>query len=196
MTPEIENSVLGLVEHYSIRGMRVLGVTMKPIADGSNIAISDESGLIFMGMIVFTDPVKPSAGPAIKNMAEYGITVKVLTGDNEYVTRHVCEEIGMENDNMIVGTDVDSMDDAQLQKAVEENSIFARLTPDNKSRIVNALRANGHTVGMLGDGINDSVALRHADVGISVDTGADIAKESADLILLEKDLNVLKDGAI
>lgn len=196
LTSDVENSVLGLVEHYSMRGMRVLGVTMKPIADGSDIAISDESDLIFMGMIVFTDPVKPSAGPAIKSMAEYGISVKVLTGDNEYVTRHVCEEIGMDYENMIVGTDVDSMDDAALRTAVEENSIFARLTPDNKSRIVNALRANGHTVGMLGDGINDSVALRQADVGISVDTGADIAKESADLILLEKDLGVLKDGAI
>lgn len=106
-------------------------------------------------MIVFTDPVKPSAGPAIRDMAEYGISVKVLTGDNEYVTRHVCEELSLASPNVIVGTDVDGMDDEQLKKAVEENNIFARLTPDHKSRIVNALRANGHTVGMLGDGIND-----------------------------------------
>ena len=212
------NSIIGLSEWYSTKGMRVLGVAYKPIADGTVITIADECEFIFCGLIVFTDPVKPSAGPAIKSMAEYGISVKVLTGDNEFVTKHICDEIGIvtkplakltaqdihaeaEGDvvvdagSIIVGSEIDVMSDEELAGAVEKNNVFARLTPDNKARIVAALRANGHTVGMLGDGINDTVALRQADVGISVDTGADIAKESADLILLEKDLGVLKAGA-
>lgn len=140
MDRDMENSILGLVEYYSLRGMRVLGVTMKPIADGSQITTADETDLVFMGMIVFTDPVKPSAGPAIRSMAEYGISVKVLTGDNEYVTRHVCEEIDLAGGDVVIGADIDRMDDAELREAVEASSIFARLTPDNKSRIVGALR--------------------------------------------------------
>lgn len=191
------NEMLGLVEWYSGKGMRVLGVAHKYIPHGKiEFTSEDECDMIIAGFIVFSDPVKPSAGQAIRDMGEYGISVKVLTGDNEYVTKHVCEQIGLPSDNFIVGTQIDAMSDEELREAVEETSIFARLTPDNKSRLVLALKANGHTVGLMGDGINDVIAMKNADVSISVDTGTDIAKETASMILLEKDLGILKTGAI
>ncbi|MCQ2069558.1 MAG: magnesium-translocating P-type ATPase [archaeon] len=193
---KVTNDILGLAEWYSTKGMRVLGVAYKPIADGTKFTPADESDLIIAGLIVFMDPVKETAAAAIKDMKDYGIQVKVLTGDNEFVTKYVCDEIDLETSDILVGSQIDAMSDEDLGKAMETCNVFARLTPDNKARIVSVLRNNGHTVGLLGDGINDSVAMRQADVGISVDTGADIAKESADLILLEKDLGVLKSGAI
>ncbi len=197
ITPQAANEIMGLVEWYSVKGMRVLGITHKYIPTGkTEFTSEDECDLIFAGFVVFTDPVKPSAKGAIEDMRGYGIDVKVLTGDNEYVSRHVCEEIGIDTDNILVGTQIDAMSDEELQVAVEESNIFARLSPDNKSRIVLALRANGHTVGLMGDGINDVVAMKNADVSISVDTGTDIAKETASMILLEKDLRILKTGAI
>jgi len=197
LNPQMENEILGLVEWYSAKGMRVLGITHKYIPRGKDsFDSSDESDLIFAGYVVFTDPVKPSARKAIVEMKEYGIDVKVLTGDNEYVSRHVCEEIGIDASSFLVGPEIDAMSDDELKEAVEKTSIFARLNPDNKSRIVLALRSNGHTVGLMGDGINDVVAMKNADVSISVDTGTDIAKETANMILLEKDLGILKTGAI
>lgn len=196
LTENNVSSITGLGEWYSTKGMRVLGVAIKPVVDGTTATSADENDLVFVGLIVFTDPVKPSAAGAVKDLHDYGIQVKVLTGDNEFVTRYVCDEIALPFDNIVIGSDIDAMSDEKLVEVVENNNVFARLTPDNKSRIVRALRAGGHSVGMLGDGINDSVAIKEADVGISVDTGADIAKESADLILLDKDLRVLKDGAI
>ena len=197
LNPQMENEILGLVEWYSAKGMRVLGITHKYIPCGKDsFDSSDESDLIFAGYVVFTDPVKPSAKKAIVEMKEYGIDVKVLTGDNEYVSRHVCEEIGIDASSFLVGPEIDAMSDDELKEAVEKTSIFARLNPDNKSRIVLALRSNGHTVGLMGDGINDVVAMKNADVSISVDTGTDIAKETANMILLEKDLGILKTGAI
>lgn len=197
LNPQMENEILGLVEWYSSKGMRVLGITHKYIPCGKDsFDSSDESDLIFAGYVVFTDPVKPSAKKAIVEMKEYGIDVKVLTGDNEYVSRHVCEEIGIDASSFLVGPEIDAMSDDELKEAVEKTSIFARLNPDNKSRIVLALRSNGHTVGLMGDGINDVVAMKNADVSISVDTGTDIAKETANMILLEKDLGILKTGAI
>ena len=156
----------------------------------------DESDLIVAGFVVFSDPVKPSAKNAIEDMKEYGIAVKVLTGDNEYVSKNVCEQIGIDADNFVVGTQIDAMSDSELRNVVENTNIFARLSPDNKSRIVQALKSNGHTVGLMGDGINDVIAMKNADVSISVDTGTDIAKETASMILLEKDLGILKTGAI
>lgn len=197
LNPQMENEILGLVEWYSAKGMRVLGITHKYIPRGKDsFDSSDEFDLIFAGYVVFTDPVKPSAKKAIVEMKEYGIDVKVLTGDNEYVSRHVCEEIGIDASSFLVGPEIDAMSDDELKEAVEKTSIFARLNPDNKSRIVLALRSNGHTVGLMGDGINDVVAMKNADVSISVDTGTDIAKETANMILLEKDLGILKTGAI
>ncbi len=191
------NDMMGLVEWYSMKGMRVLGITHKYIPSGkTEFSDADETDLIIAGFLVFTDPVKPTAKQAIEDMNEYGITVKVLTGDNEYVSRHVCEQIGIPTENILVGPQIDDMSDEELNAAVETTSIFARLSPDDKSRVVQALRANGHTVGVMGDGINDVVAMKNADVSISVDTGTDIAKETASMILLEKDLGVLKAGAI
>ena len=210
------NKILGLVEWYSNKGMRVLGVTHKYFPAGkTDFTPSDELDQTFAGFVVFTDPVKRTARNAIKDMAEYGIRVKVLTGDNEYVSRYVCEEIGIKckvNEKdvgsieefhpesgrsfIITGPQIDAMDDDVLSKVVEANDVFVRLTPDNKSRIVKALRNNGHCVGLMGDGINDVLAMKNADVSISVDTGTDIAKETASMILLEKDLGILKDGAI
>ena len=191
------NDMMGLVEWYSTKGMRVLGITHKYLPSGkTEFTEADECDLIIAGFLVFTDPVKPTAKKAIEDMREYGITVKVLTGDNEYVSRHVCDQIGIPTENILVGPQIDGMSDDELKEVVENTSIFARLSPDNKSRVALALKANGHTVGVMGDGINDVVAMKNADVSISVDTGTDIAKETASMILLEKDLGVLKAGAI
>ena len=210
------SKILGLVEWYSNKGMRVLGVTHKYFPSGkTEFSPSDEYEQTFAGFVVFTDPVKKTAKGAIKDLADYGIAVKVLTGDNEYVSRYVCDEIGIKCDVLekdigsiegisatrgkkyiITGPQIDALSDEDLRKVVETNDVFVRLTPENKSRIVVALRDNGHCVGLMGDGINDVLAMKNADVSISVDTGTDIAKETANMILLEKDLGILKDGAI
>ncbi len=208
------NEILGMIEWYSVKGLRVLGVGYRPVpargvvvkdSDGNlsydskgapEYTSEDEHDFIFCGYVVFTDPVKPSAKDAIKDMADYGIAVKVLTGDNEYVTRNVCEQIGMDVSEVLTGDKIAEMSDEELKGAVEGIDVFSSLTPDDKARVVTALKANGHTVGLMGDGINDVLAMRNADVSISVDTGTDIAKETASMILLEKDLNVLKTGAI
>lgn len=191
------NEIMGMVEWYSTKGLRVLGVTYKYMPTGKKeFTEEDEGDQIFCGYVIFTDPVKTSAKQAIKDMAGYGIDVKVLTGDNEYVTRHVCEQIGIDVHEVLTGDIIDGMTDEELKEKVEDIHVFTSLTPDNKAAVVKALKANGHTVGLMGDGINDVLAMRNADVSISVDTGTDIAKETASMILLEKDLNVLKDGAI
>ena len=188
--------IMGLVEWYSEKGMRVLGVGYKYIPSGKEIEESDESELIFAGFVVFSDPVKETAKQAIADLREYGVTTKVLTGDNEYVSRYIGGEIGISTERIIVGPQIDAMSDEELKTTVEQSDIFVRLTPDNKMRIVKALRENGHTVGLMGDGINDVLAMKQADVSISVDTGTDIAKDTASMILLEKDLNILKAGVI
>ncbi|MBP5395360.1 MAG: HAD-IC family P-type ATPase, partial [Candidatus Methanomethylophilaceae archaeon] len=193
---KVKNDIMGLVEWYSEKGMRVLGVGYKYVPSGKEITVEDECELIFTGFVVFTDPVKESAKVAIADLRDYGVTTKVLTGDNEYVSRYIGDEIGISTERIIVGPQIDSMTDQELQSAVESSDIFVRLTPDNKMRIVKALRANGHTVGLMGDGINDVLAMKAADVSISVDTGTDIAKDTASMILLEKDLGILKNGVI
>lgn len=191
------NEIMGMVEWYSVKGMRILGVGYKYLPSGrTEFTPDDECDIIMCGYVVFTDPVKTTAGQAVKDLAGYGIDVKVLTGDNQYVTRHVCEQIGIDAEEVLTGDVIDGMSDEELREAVERIHVFTSLTPDDKSRVVVALRANGHTVGLMGDGINDVLAMRNADVSISVDTGTDIAKETASMILLEKDLNVLKDGAV
>ena len=188
--------IMGLVEWYSEKGMRVLGVGYKYIPSGTEITEKDECELIFTGFVVFSDPVKETAKQAIQDLRDYGVTTKVLTGDNEYVSRYIGGEIGISTEKIIVGPQIDAMSDEELKSAVEKSDIFVRLTPDNKMRIVKALRENGHTVGLMGDGINDVLAMKAADVSISVDTGTDIAKDTASMILLEKDLNILKNGVI
>lgn len=184
-------------EAYSMKGLRILALAYRHFpSTKKQYDTSDETGLVFMGFVIFTDPVKETAKDALDSMKEYGIAVKILTGDNEHVSAHVCKELGIPTDTILIGDQIDRMSDDELRVSVETTDVFARLTPDNKSRIVLALRENGHTVGLMGDGINDVMAMQNADVSISVDTGTEVAKESADMILLEKDLNILKDGAI
>ena len=178
-------------------GLRVVAVAMKELPPTQSVySVADESGLTLIGYIAFLDPPKESAAPALKALAAHGIRVKVLTGDNEQVTVRVCRQVGLPADTVLLGTQVQDMDDAALKLAVERTAIFAKLTPLHKERIVRLLRANGHVVGFIGDGINDAPALRAADIGISVDSAVDIAKEAADIILLEKSLMVLDDGVI
>ncbi len=178
-------------------GLRVVAVAMKTMpTDQAAYSIADESGLTLVGYLSFLDPPKDSAAPALEKLAAHGIAVKVLTGDNEFVTSHVCTQVGLASSVVLCGAEVEAMDDAALRIAVEQHTQFARLTPLHKERIVRALRARGHVVGFMGDGINDAPALHAADIGISVDSAVDIAKEAADIILLEKSLLVLVDGVV
>jgi len=178
-------------------GFRVLIVSYKNIAASQTVYDKrDESALIIKGFLTFLDPPKETARVALAALKEYGVDVKVLTGDNAIVTQKICADVGLCVKGAVDGSQLDKLSDAELYEVVEKNTIFAKLSPMQKSRIIVALKAAGHTVGFLGDGINDAPALREADVGISVDTAADIAKESADIILLEKSLLVLEEGVI
>ena len=178
-------------------GLRVVAVAVKTLPPAqTTYSVADESGLTLIGYIAFLDPPKESAAPALKKLAAHGITVKVLTGDNEPVAVHVCGQVGLATDKVLLGAQVEGLSDEALKAAVESHGIFAKLTPLHKERIVHALRAGGHVVGFMGDGINDAPALRAADIGISVDSAVDIAKEAADIILLEKSLLVLDDGVV
>ncbi|OMG73242.1 magnesium-translocating P-type ATPase [Burkholderia ubonensis] len=184
---------------YNEDGFRVLVLATRAIPRGDEreqYRTADERDLVVRGFLTFLDPPKESAAPALAALRENGVAVKVLTGDNPTVTIKVCRQVGLEPGKPVLGTEVDTLDDATLAQVVERTTVFAKLTPLQKARIVTALQANGHTVGFLGDGINDAPALRDADVGISVDSGADIAKETADIILLEKSLMVLEEGVI
>ncbi len=178
-------------------GLRVVAVAMKETPPSQCVySVADETELTLMGYIAFLDPPKESTAPALKALAANGVTVKVLTGDNELVTAEVCRQVGLVVEGIVLGPQIDAMDDKALTLAVEQHTIFAKLSPLNKERIVRSLRANGHVVGFMGDGINDAPALRAADIGISVDTAVDIAKEAADIILLERSLMVLEEGVI
>ncbi|MGK8207536.1 magnesium-translocating P-type ATPase [Burkholderia cenocepacia] len=184
---------------YNEDGFRVLVLATRTIARGDEreqYRTADERDLVVRGFLTFLDPPKESAAPALAALRENGVAVKVLTGDNPTVTIKVCRQVGLEPGKPMLGTEIEALDDATLARVVERTTVFAKLTPLQKARIVKALQANGHTVGFLGDGINDAPALRDADVGISVDSGADIAKETADIILLEKSLMVLEEGVI
>jgi Mg2+-importing ATPase len=158
--------------------------------------VADESDLILAGFIGFLDPPKESAAPALRALATQGVSVKILTGDNDLVTRKICRDVGLDVEHIVLGPDLRGLDDAAVGRVASEHVVFAKLTPDDKTRIVRSLKARGHTVGFLGDGINDAGALREADVGVSVDSAVDIAKESADIILLEKSLMVLEEGVV
>src|SRR5690606_9481877 len=180
-------------------GFRVLVVATREIPgvqSRASYGVADERDLVVQGFLTFLDPPKETARAAIAALADYGVAVKVLTGDNEVITARICREVGLEPGLPVLGRDIEAMDDEVLRELVEERTVFAKLTPLQKSRVLKALQANGHTVGFLGDGINDAPALRDADVGISVDSGTDIARESADIILLEKSLLVLEEGVI
>ncbi len=189
--------IVGLKEQYaslSSDGFRVLAVANKELTGKQICAKDDERGLVLKGYVAFLDPPKDTAGRALEALHQHGVAVKILTGDNQLISRKVCKDVGLAPDPMLLGGDVEKMSDADLGEAAVQTTLFARLSPAHKERVIRALRAKGHVVGFMGDGINDAPALRAADVGISVDTATDIAKESADLILLEKDLMVLEGG--
>ncbi len=176
-------------------GLRVVAVAIKEMPpDRETYSVRDECDLTLVGYISFLDPPKESTAPALKALADHGVAVKVLTGDNHLVTRKICKEVGLPASDIVLGSQIETMSDAELAAVAEEHNVFARLTPTHKDRIVRALRSRGHIVGFLGDGINDAAAIRTADIGISVDSAVDIAKEAADIILLEKSLLVLEQG--
>jgi P-type Mg2+ transporter len=188
-----------LIQEYndlSADGFRVLAVATKKLDKRGAYSKADESDLILKGYIAFLDPPKETTRKAIAALQQHGVVVKVLTGDNDLVTRKVCNEVGLATGTILLGNAVEGMTDAQLSQAVETTHVFARLSPSHKQRVIETLRHNGHVVGFMGDGINDAPALRAADVGISVDNAVDIAKESADMILLEKSLMVLEEGVL
>lgn len=197
LTDEIKEEVINRVAGLNEDGMRVIGLAQKnDVPDENVFGIKDESNMVLMGYIAFLDPPKESAAGAIKALNDHGVTVKVLTGDSEIVTKRVCREVGLPIDNILLGTDIEGLTDEQLSSMIYNTTIFAKMSPIQKARIIKIIKDKGHTIGFLGDGINDAPALREADVGISVDTAVDIAKESADIILLEKDLMVLEEGVI
>ena len=189
--------MVGLKQEYaslSSDGFRVLAVATKDLQGTQICAKADERDLVLQGYVAFLDPPKATAGRALEALHQHGVAVKILTGDNQLISRKVCKDVGLVPDPMLLGGDVEKMSDAELGEASVQTTLFARLSPAHKERVIRALRAKGHVVGFMGDGINDAPALRAADVGISVDTATDIAKESADLILLEKNLMVLEGG--
>jgi len=181
-------------QNLSEDGFRVLALAYKNLDVKPTYCKVDESDLILRGYVAFLDPPKETAEPALKIIQKHGVSVKILTGDNELVARKICREVGLSIDRILLGSQVEEMSDAQLADEAEKTVLFARLSPADKQRIIKALQSKNHVVGFLGDGINDAPALRAADVGISVDTAVDIAKASADVILLEKSLLVLDEG--
>ena len=197
LSPMVPDLIVGLKQEYenlSNDGFRVLAVATKDLAGKQACAKVDEHDLVLRGYVAFLDPPKTTAARALEALRQHGISVKILTGDNHLISRKICTDVGLLPDPMLLGADVEKMSDAELAQASEKTTLFARLSPAHKERVIRALRGANHVVGFLGDGINDAPALRAADVGISVDTATDIAKESADLILLEKDLMVLEGG--
>lgn len=194
---DMKKFILEKVDSLNQEGMRVIAIAQKnnpsPVGEFS---VKDENSMVLIGYLAFLDPPKESTSRAISALKKYGVDVKILTGDNEKVTRTICRQVNIPSKKILLGSDIDLMSDLELRKNAEKINVFAKLSPQQKSRIISVLRDNGHSVGYMGDGINDAAAMKAADVGISVDTAVDIAKESADVILLEKDLMVLKDGII
>jgi len=193
----IKNDLLEEYEELSRDGYRVLGIAYREFPQTKQtFSVADESDLILLGYIAFLDPPKGSAAKAIASLRQYGVATKILTGDNALVTRKICKDVDLDVQDVITGDRLIGLDEAQLGDLAEKNNIFARLSPSQKESIIIALQKRGHVVGYMGDGINDAPSMRVADVGISVDTAVDVAKESADIILLEKSLLVLEDGII
>ena len=197
MTKELKSRILATVDDLNGKGFRVLAIAQKsnPSPAGA-FGVTDECDMVLMGYLAFLDPPKESTADAIKALKAHGVTTKILTGDNDKVTRTICKQVGLKVRNMLLGSDLENMSDQELAKAAETTDVFAKLTPGQKARVVSVFRENGHTVGFMGDGINDASAMKSADIGISVDTAVDVAKESADIVLLEKDLMVLEEGII
>jgi Mg2+-importing ATPase len=196
MDPILIQDLRDEYERLSADGFRVLALAYKDLEKRTAYSREDENNLVLRGYVAFLDPPKDSAMPAIAALRKHGIDVKILTGDNDLVTKKVCHDVGLPTEHVVLGADVERMSDAELADVATRSFVFARLSPAHKQRIIQILRASGRAVGFMGDGINDAPALRAADVGISVDTAVDIAKESADVILLEKSLMVLEEGVL
>jgi len=198
LTENLKREVLERMAVLNNKGMRVIGVAHKTQFDEQieNFSVNNEKNMVFIGFVAFLDPAKESSKDAIKLLNNFGVDVKVLTGDNDLVTKYICEKVCIKNTNILTGPEIENMSNDELKNKVDNIGIFAKLSPQQKSLVVTALRENGHVVGFMGDGINDAPAMKKADVAISVDTAVDIAKESADIILLEKDLKVLVNGVV
>jgi Mg2+-importing ATPase len=197
LTAAARESINAIYEAQSEQGFRTLAVCYRTVPpDQAQFSPSDENGMVLAGLVTFIDPPKGSTRDSVQLLARSGIGLKILTGDNEKVTRKTCELIGLEVRGVLNGADIEHMDDGTLSRVVEDVTIFARMTPVQKNRILIALKHNGHVVGFMGDGINDAPSIREADVGISVENAVDIARESADIILLKNDLRILNDGVL
>lgn len=194
---ELSAHVLKMAQDLNDLAFRVIAVGYRKFCLAkSTYSVTDETELIFAGFIAFLDPPKESAAPAIDALRQHGVAVKILTGDNDIVTRRICEDVGIAPGRILLGREIEQLSDAELAEAAESTIVFAKVSPAEKARVIQVLKTNGHVVGFLGDGINDAPALREADIGISVNTAVDIAKESADIILLEKSLMVLGEGVL
>ena len=197
LTDELKVKAQKLSEEMNRKGMRVLAVAQKSyIEKVGNFSVSDEKEMVLIGFLAFLDPPKPSAAEAIKQLHEYGVEVKILSGDNDIVVKSIGRQVGIDTSYSLTGPDIENMDEATLKEHVKTTTCFSKLTPLQKTQIISILQEQENTVGFLGDGINDAAALRQSDIGISVDSAVDIAKENADIILLEKDLMVLEDGVL
>ena len=197
LTDELKVKAQKISEEMNRKGMRVLAVAQKSyIEKVGNFSVSDEKEMVLIGFLAFLDPPKPSAAEAIKQLHEYGVEVKILSGDNDIVVKAIGRQVGIDTSYSLTGPDIENMDEATLKERVKTTTCFSKLTPLQKTQIISILQEQENTVGFLGDGINDAAALRQSDIGISVDSAVDIAKENADIILLEKDLMVLEDGVL
>jgi Mg2+-importing ATPase len=197
LTSTLQRKIEQRYHEMSSQGFRVLGVSYKKLREDKQVySISDENDMVFLGFVAFIDPPKETARESLLLLSKVGVELKVLTGDNELVTKKTCEQLGFEIKGIVLGSEISQMQDDALARVVEEANVFARVTPAQKDRIMNALKNNGHVVGFLGDGINDAPSMKTADVGISVDNAVDVAKESADIILMQKSLRVLEEGVL
>ena len=195
LTGEMREQVLKSVSMLNEKGLRVLGLAQRTNPSPAGVfSVEDEREMVLIGYLAFLDLPKPTTAGAVEALQSHGVDVKVLTGDNEKVARCICDMVGIPSERMLLGEELEKMTDQELRIRAEEASIFAKLSPEQKARVVETLRENGHSVGYLGDGINDSAAMKASDVGISVDNAVDIAKECAQVILLKKDLLVLEEG--
>lgn len=197
ITEEMKVKIQENAKVMAQQGMQVIALSSKREYRGKNIFdVSDESNMIFIGFVAFLDPPKKEVKETIQKLKEYGVETKIITGDNQYATQNICNLVGIENNEILIGTQVDNLSDEELAKKVESVNVFARMNPLQKERIIKTLKSNGHVVGYMGDGVNDAPSLHNADVGICVDTATDIAKEASDIILLEKSLSVIYNGVI
>ena len=196
ITEKIKEKVVKISDDLNAKGMRVIALAKKDAFEDKKFEVSDENNMTLIGFLAFLDPPRDSSKKAIKVLKEHGVITKILTGDNDKVTKSVCSKVGLPVENLLLGSQIEKMSDDELKIAAEKTTVFAKLTPNQKAKVVSILRENGHVVGFMGDGINDAAAMKKSDIGISVENAVDIAKESADVILMEKDLMVLENGII